>query len=134
MFLPNGPAHIYQLHILLLHINPPVWRRLHVRSDTSIAMLHDLLQIAFDLERLSPSPLFDSRQGVRHEPVGRLHGVQTSENDSDEILTDHRLRVMPRPTGQNSDVPQHLHVPPLTELKGSDLSAIGAHTISIRAH
>ena len=48
MFLPSGPADIYQLHILLLHINPPVWRRLHVRSDTSIAMLHELLQIAFD--------------------------------------------------------------------------------------
>ena len=48
MFLPNGLADIYQLHILLLHINPPVWRRLHVRSDTSIAMLHELLQIAFD--------------------------------------------------------------------------------------
>ena len=48
MFLPSGPADIYQLHILLLDINPPVWRRLHVRSDTSIAMLHELLQIAFD--------------------------------------------------------------------------------------
>jgi len=48
MFLPNAPAEVYQLHILLLHINPPVWRRLRVRSDTSIAILHDLLQIAFD--------------------------------------------------------------------------------------
>src|SRR5271166_2632104 len=27
---------------------PPIWRRLHVRSDSSIATLHDLLQIAFD--------------------------------------------------------------------------------------
>ena len=44
--LPN--TQIYQLHILLLQINPPIWRRLHVRSDTSIATLHELLQIAFD--------------------------------------------------------------------------------------
>jgi hypothetical protein len=29
-------------------IDPPIWRRLHVRSDSSIAALHDLLQIVFD--------------------------------------------------------------------------------------
>jgi hypothetical protein len=39
----NAPAEIYQLHILLLQINPPIWRRLHVRSDSSIATLHELL-------------------------------------------------------------------------------------------
>jgi len=44
----NAPFEIYQLHILLLPINPPIWRRLHVRSDSSIATLHELLQIAFD--------------------------------------------------------------------------------------
>src|SRR3954451_21898458 len=43
-----APAEIYRLHILLLQINPPIWRRLHVPSDSSIAMLHDLLQIGFD--------------------------------------------------------------------------------------
>src|SRR5260221_671732 len=48
MVQPNAPAEIYRLHILLLQINPPIWRRLHVPSDSSIAMLHDLLQIAFD--------------------------------------------------------------------------------------
>ena len=48
MVQPNAPAEIYQLHILLLQINPPIWRRLHVQSDSSIATLHELLQIAFD--------------------------------------------------------------------------------------
>jgi hypothetical protein len=48
MVQPNAPVEIYQLHILLLQINPPIWRRLHVRSDSSIATLHDLLQIAFN--------------------------------------------------------------------------------------
>jgi hypothetical protein len=42
------PSEIYQLHMLLLQINPPIWRRLHVRSDSNIATLHELLQIAFD--------------------------------------------------------------------------------------
>jgi hypothetical protein len=50
MVQPNAPAESYQLHILLLQINGPIWRRLHVRSDISIAALHDLLQIAFRLE------------------------------------------------------------------------------------
>src|SRR5271165_5742394 len=48
MVQSNVPAEIYQLHILLLQINPPIWRRLHARSDSSIATLHELLQIAFD--------------------------------------------------------------------------------------
>ena len=48
MLQSNAPAEVYQLHILLLQINPPIWRRLHVRSDSSIATLHELLQIAFD--------------------------------------------------------------------------------------
>jgi hypothetical protein len=48
MVQPNAPVEIYQLHILLIQINPPIWRRLHVRSHSRIATLHDLLQIAFD--------------------------------------------------------------------------------------
>jgi hypothetical protein len=48
MVQPNAPVGIYQLHILVLQINPPIWRRLHVRSERSIATLHDSLQIAFD--------------------------------------------------------------------------------------
>jgi len=48
MVQANAPVEIYQLHILLLQINPPIWWRLHVRSDSSIATLHDLLLIAFD--------------------------------------------------------------------------------------
>jgi Plasmid pRiA4b ORF-3-like protein len=48
MLQSSAPAEVYQLHILLLQINPPIWRRLHVRSDSSIATLHELLQIVFD--------------------------------------------------------------------------------------
>src|SRR5258708_38450962 len=48
MVQSNAPAEIYQSHILLLQINPPIWRLLHVRRDSSLATLHELLQIAFD--------------------------------------------------------------------------------------
>jgi len=44
----DKPPEIFQLHIKLLKINPPIWRRILVRSDSSIADLHDTLQIAFD--------------------------------------------------------------------------------------
>ena len=30
MVQSKGPVEIYQLHILLLQINPPIWRHLHV--------------------------------------------------------------------------------------------------------
>ncbi len=44
----DTPLEIYRLHIMLLKINPPIWRRIVVRSDSSIADLHYTLQIAFN--------------------------------------------------------------------------------------
>src|SRR5205085_5408084 len=41
------PFLIYQFHALLRGLNPPVWRRLLLRSDSTIADLHHSLQIAF---------------------------------------------------------------------------------------
>ena len=42
-----SPA-IHQLRVVLCGVSPLVWRRLLVTSDTSLADLHDALQIAFD--------------------------------------------------------------------------------------
>lgn len=38
-------ASIYQLKITLKGINPPIWRRIQVTSDTSLSKLHHILQI-----------------------------------------------------------------------------------------
>ena len=38
---------IYQFHVLLRCINPPVWRRLLMRSDSNLVDVHYALQIAF---------------------------------------------------------------------------------------
>jgi hypothetical protein len=38
---------VYQLRIWIRQISPQIWRRLLVRSDSTIAQLHDALQIAF---------------------------------------------------------------------------------------
>ena len=37
---------IYQLKVVLLGISPMIWRRLLVCGDSTIADLHDILQIA----------------------------------------------------------------------------------------
>ena len=40
-----APADIYQLRIYVKGISPMVWRRILVRSDTTIADLHEIMQI-----------------------------------------------------------------------------------------
>ena len=46
---PLGDS-IYQLRAVLRGISPLIWRRLLVRSDTTIAQLHEILQVAFGWE------------------------------------------------------------------------------------
>lgn len=48
MHQPIAPPSVYQLRIVLREISPLIWRRLLVRSDTPLAHLHTMLQIAFD--------------------------------------------------------------------------------------
>jgi hypothetical protein len=40
-------AEVYRLHVWIRQISPMIWRRLLVRSDSTIADLHYALQIAF---------------------------------------------------------------------------------------
>jgi len=39
------PCHIYQLRVVLRGISPLIWRRLLVRSETTLAQLHTILQV-----------------------------------------------------------------------------------------
>ncbi len=41
------PGHIYQLRVVLRGISPLIWRRVLVRSETTLAQLHTILQILF---------------------------------------------------------------------------------------
>jgi len=48
MELSHDPHRIYQLRIALREISPLIWRRVLVRDDTTLAQLHDIIQILFD--------------------------------------------------------------------------------------
>ena len=43
---PSSIIEVYQLHVWLREITPLIWRRVLVRSDSTIADLHHILQIA----------------------------------------------------------------------------------------
>lgn len=49
---------LYQLHIWIRELSPQVWRRPLVCSDSTIAQLHDILQmVVAHLNRMARSPL-----------------------------------------------------------------------------
>jgi len=41
---------VYRLYVFLLNISPPIWRRIELSSEASLAQLHELLQIAMGWE------------------------------------------------------------------------------------
>jgi hypothetical protein len=43
----DGPAPIYQIKVSLRGAKPPIWRRLELPADTSLARLHAIIQVAF---------------------------------------------------------------------------------------
>ncbi|MDP9365782.1 MAG: plasmid pRiA4b ORF-3 family protein [Chloroflexota bacterium] len=47
---PAVPASIHQLKVTLAGIRPPIWRRLRVPSDVTLATLHGILQAAMGWE------------------------------------------------------------------------------------
>lgn len=55
---------LYHLKVLLLDISPMLWRRLLVRSDSTIADLHHSLHIAIGWNRYPPPPVPHPREKV----------------------------------------------------------------------
>ena len=43
----TAAGYVYQLHIALRGIRPPVWRRVQVPGTLSLAKMHETIQIVF---------------------------------------------------------------------------------------
>src|SRR6266567_5797781 len=71
--MPEPPTHpepvVYQLRVVLRGVSPLIWRRLLVRSDSSIADLHTTLQLALGWsdEHLNRFVVHGREYGVSHD-------------------------------------------------------------------
>ncbi len=92
--MPLKRTHIYQLKVTLQHIDPPVWRRLLVASDTSLGELHYFLQLAMGWHD-GHLHMFSSDRGVHYGPP-EVDAGPGSMNVKDE----HRVKlekILPKP-------------------------------------
>ena len=76
---------VLQLRAVLRSISPLIWRRLLVRGDTSVARLHQILQIAFGWQDMHLH---------RFEIRGREYGVHQEggvffDTEAHEVLIGH---------------------------------------------
>ena len=68
---------IYLLHVWILQISPMIWRRLLVRSDSTLAALHHTIQIAFGW---TDSHLHRFRIHGRNYGISRVGGLSFSQD------------------------------------------------------
>jgi hypothetical protein len=76
------PAEIYQLKVTLLGTSPPIWRRLLVPANMTLAQLHDVLQTVMGWEdgHTHEFSVGERRIG-RPNPEHRLMGMPAVESE-----------------------------------------------------
>src|SRR3954451_4158969 len=84
---------IYLLHLWIRQISPMIWRRLLVRSDSTLAALHDTIQIAFGW---TDSHLHRFRIHGRDQGVARLGGPSFSTDAGQVRLDSFQFRTNER--------------------------------------
>lgn len=84
---------VYQIRVRLREISPEIWRRLLVRSDSTIADLHYTLQIAMGWTdfHLHQFTIHGKRYGI-----SRLSGIWFSDDPKQIRLEDFRFRINER--------------------------------------
>src|SRR6266851_1496290 len=89
--MPESPSSyasvVYRLRVVLRGISPLIWRRLLVRSDSTIADLHRTLQVAFG---------WSNEHLYRFVIHGRLHGTESLVDPRRGRLADLGLRIRER--------------------------------------
>src|SRR5258708_3349069 len=70
---PHGTVKIYQMRVCLTNISPLIWRRVLIRSDSTLADLHYIIQILMNWGNA-----FLHRFTIygKHYAVPRLHGAE----------------------------------------------------------
>lgn len=86
---PEAAVQIYQLRLRIKGVSPMIWRRLLIRSDSSIADLHFCIQIAFGWSDtyLNQFIIYGKPYGVYHDG-----GVSFSDNPRKVYLQDFHFR------------------------------------------
>lgn len=84
---------IYQLHIFILGISPMIWRRVKIKSDSTIADLHYIIQIAmgwtdFHLHRFIIHG--------KYYGIAKIGGMEFSDDPKEVKLSDFGLRTRER--------------------------------------
>ncbi len=78
------PAEIYELRVTLLDIKPPVWRRVAVPSDITLAKLHKVIQILFFW---TDSHLHEFRCG------DMICAMPDPDYDAPDVVDDRRVKL-----------------------------------------
>jgi hypothetical protein len=86
-------SEIYLLHVWIRQISPMIGRRLLVRSDSTLAALHDTIQIAFGW---TDSHLHRFRIHGRDQGVGRVGGLSFSTDARQVRLDSFEFRLNER--------------------------------------
>ena len=75
------PSEVFQLKVTLLGTMPPIWRRLLVPADLTLAQLHDVLQAAMGWDDHMHEFSVGQRRIRRPDPEDRLMGMPSAENE-----------------------------------------------------
>jgi len=84
---------VYQLRVYLRQISPMIWRRLLVRSDSTIEDLHYTLQIAMSW---TDYHLHQFRIRGRRYGISRIHGPSFRDQAQDVSLNSFQFRLRER--------------------------------------
>jgi hypothetical protein len=87
--LPH-PESMYHLRLVLSHVSPLIWRRFLVSSETSLAQLHQYIQIAFDW---SGEHLHRFRIHGKDYGIAYLGGISFDDNPHRVPLSCFRLHL-----------------------------------------